>query len=405
MRTRGKHLADTLAELPGGTVLRSGNVAKPIVRGQHGPRLLILYDGVRHEGQDWGLGHGTDIDAFSAGSLEVVKGSAGVRYGPDAIAGVLLVKPPELLNEPGIRVETQTVGALNGKRGVMAARVEGNHSTLPELSWRVDGNYSRGAGLQAPNYPLDNTGIEEYNAGTVLAYEGDCWNLKLSFHRKSETSGVCRCVRKETTADFDAQVLSDTPPYVELYQADYEIDRPYHSVTHDTLIARGQVELGDAGDLEVTYAFQLNDRKEFEIVRVETSFAQHNFTLRSHTADVVFRHTPIELSDAIDLEGMIGVSGMLQENVYRGWPLLSDYRGFVGGIFAIEQWSLTALKLRPEHDSTIQLGTLTCPRKRIKASPEKSVLIQKRASLVKISPNAIARSTPRPFPRRTGSPG
>ena len=32
------------------------------------------------------MNHGVEIDPFSAGSIEVVKGSAGVRYGPDAIA-------------------------------------------------------------------------------------------------------------------------------------------------------------------------------------------------------------------------------------------------------------------------------------------------------------------------------
>lgn len=338
VRMRGKNLADTLADLPGVTVLRSGNAAKPIVRGQHGPRLLMLFDGVRHEGQDWGLGHGTEIDPFAAGSLEVIKGSAGVRYGPDAIAGVLLVKPPDMLKEPGIRLEAQTVGALNGRRGTMAARVDGNPENLNRLSWRLDGSYSRGAGLETPTYPLDNTGIEEWNVGGAVEYEGDCWSLKLSYHRKADKGGVCSCVRKETTADFDAQVLLDEPIYVDLYRADYEIERPYQGVTHDIAIARGQLEIGELGELEVTYAFQLNDRKEYEIVRVETDYAQHNFTLRTHTADVLFNQAPVDISEGIKLEGLVGVSGILQENVYRGWPLLSDYRAFGGGIFALERF-------------------------------------------------------------------
>ena len=55
-----------------------------------------------------------------------------------------------MLDEPGIRAETLSVGALNGKRGTMAGRLEGNHEILPGLSWRIDGNYSRGAGLETP---------------------------------------------------------------------------------------------------------------------------------------------------------------------------------------------------------------------------------------------------------------
>ncbi len=336
-QTRGKNLADTLAALPGVTVLRSGNAAKPIVRGQHGSRVLMLFDGVRHEGQDWGLQHGPEIDPFAAGAMHVVKGSAGVRYGPDAIAGVLLVEPPKLLTQPGLRLETQTVGALNGRRGTFAARLDGNPSSLPELSWRLDGNYSRGAALETPTYPLDNTGIQEWNVGGTVEYRGDCWSAKISYRRNDNISGACLCVRKETTEDFDAQVLLDKPAYSELYRVDYEVERPYYSVTHDIVLARGEVELGDVGELETTYAFQRNKRSEFEIVRVESDRGQHNFTLRTHTVDVLFRRNSPSLGNQLELEGLLGFSGMLQENVYRGWPLLSDYRAFGGGIFALER--------------------------------------------------------------------
>ena len=211
-----------------------------------------------------------------------------------------------MLDEPGIRAETLSVGALNGKRGTMAGRLEGNHEILPGLSWRIDGNYSRGAGLETPTYPLDNTGIEEWNSGAAMTYEGDCWSLDLSYHRKSEISGVCLCVRKETTADFDAQVVSNTPPNVELYEADYEIDRPYHGVIHDIAIARGEIDLDSLGTLEMTYGFQRNDRKEYEIIRSESSVAQHNFILRTHTGDVSFKHEPIALSTDMTLEGLSG---------------------------------------------------------------------------------------------------
>ncbi|MGB0591783.1 MAG: TonB-dependent receptor [Myxococcota bacterium] len=337
LRTRGKSLADALAALPGVTVLRNGMAAKPVVRGQYGARVLKLYDGVRHEGQDWGLDHSPEIDPFAAGAMRVVKGAAGVRYGPDAIAGVLLIEPPLLLEEPGFRIHSELVGALNGKRGTVAARVDGNHAELSGLSWRVDGNYSRGAGLMTPLYPLDNTGIEEWNVGAMVSYRGDCWDAKVSYRRHARRNGICLCVRNETTADFEAQLLRDTPLNSELYLADYEIERPFQMVTHDVVLARARVEFEDIGELEGTYAFQLNDREEFDIVRTQTSNAQFIFTLRSHTADILFRHAPTSLGEGLRLEGLGGVSGILQENVYRGVPLLSDYRAFGVGVFALER--------------------------------------------------------------------
>ena len=297
-----------------------------MVRGQYGSRLLKLYDGVRHEGQDWGLDHGPEIDPFAAGSMRVIKGSAGVRYGPDAIAGVLLVDPPKLLKEPGLSIHTHTVGALNGKRGTLAGRLDGNLAILPRLSWRIDGNYSRGAGLETPNYPLDNTGIEENNIGGIVEYEGPCWKAKISYRRNEKRSGVCLCVRNESTSDFETTLLRDRPVNSELYEADYPIERPYHWVIHDTVLARLELEFTGIGDLEATYAYQVNDRKEYDIIRGESSRAQYNFTLRSYTADLVFRRTPDELGDDVRLQGMMGVSGMLQDNFYTGVPLLSNCR-------------------------------------------------------------------------------
>ena len=345
LRTRGENLADALANLPGVTVLRNGTTAKPVVRGQYGARVLKLFDGVRHEGQDWALDHGPEIDPFAAGAMRAVKGAAGVRYGPDAMAGVLLIEPQKLLKEPGLLLHTQAVGALNGKRGTFAARLDGNHEELPGLSWRVDGNYSRGSGLMTPNYPLDNTGVEEWNAGAVFEYQGDCWSAKVSYRRNSKRNGVCLCVRNETNADFDAQVLRDTPKNSEFYKADYPIERPLQQVTHDIALARARVDLEGVGVLEATYAYQLNDRQEFDIVRVETERAQYNFELHSHTLDVTLKHKPATLGGMGRLEGLMGLSGMFQDNVYRGWQLLSDYRALSGGIFALERLVLGNVEL------------------------------------------------------------
>ena len=337
LRTRGENLADALANLPGVTVLRNGTTAKPVIRGQYGSRVLKLYDGVRHEGQDWGLDHGPEIDPFAAGSMRVVKGSAGVRYGPDAIAGVLLIDPPTLLKEPGLRIYTQTIGALNGKRGTVAGRVDGRHEIIPGLSWRIDGNLSRGAGLMTPDYPLDNTGVDEQNIGGVVEYEGDCWSTKVSVRRNDRRAGACLCVRNEATSDFEATLVRRRPLNYELYQADYDIERPYQHVVHDIMLTRTRVDLQGVGTFETTYAYQVNDRREYDIIRFESPIAQYNFLLRSHTADASFQHAPMSIGRDLRLEGLVGLSGMHQENSYDGRPFLSDYLSLSGGVFALER--------------------------------------------------------------------
>ena len=90
-RAAGEGLAEAVSQVPGVTLSQgTADAAKPILRGQSERRLLLLYDGARHESQKWGPDHAPEIDPFSAGSISVIKGAAGVRYGPDAIGGVLL---------------------------------------------------------------------------------------------------------------------------------------------------------------------------------------------------------------------------------------------------------------------------------------------------------------------------
>ena len=86
-RQRGAGLADTISGMAGVSTLRgtAGGMAKPVIRGQVGRRNLIVFDGVRHEGQKWGIDHAPEIDPYAAGRITVIKGSATTRYGPDAI--------------------------------------------------------------------------------------------------------------------------------------------------------------------------------------------------------------------------------------------------------------------------------------------------------------------------------
>jgi iron complex outermembrane receptor protein len=84
--TRGNSLAESLKGVTGVSTLQTGSsIAKPVIHGLHSNRVLIINNGVRQEGQQWGSEHAPEIDPFVAKRLSVVKGAAGVRYGSDAL--------------------------------------------------------------------------------------------------------------------------------------------------------------------------------------------------------------------------------------------------------------------------------------------------------------------------------
>ena len=169
--TRGLSLGDALKRLPGITTLNTGNsIAKPMIHGLHSNRILILNNGIRLEGQQWGSEHAPEIDAFSAGKLKVVKGAAAVRYGPDALGGVILVEQPEWRDAAGTTQDYNFGGCTNGGMGFISGRVEQKLKRLSAFTWRAQGSAKIAGNVRIPGYFLQNTGMQENNFSLAAAW-------------------------------------------------------------------------------------------------------------------------------------------------------------------------------------------------------------------------------------------
>jgi iron complex outermembrane recepter protein len=348
-RTRGQGLAAAMADVPGVAELRSATgMAKPIIRGQFGRRLLLLVDGVRHRAQEWGLDHAPEVDPFIADRIRVVRGAGGVRYGSDAIGGVVLVDPPQLRREPGYGGELHLIGMSNGLGGTAAGRLQGVHASAPALSLQVEGSAKRVQAARTPDYALQNTGLFEWNAGATVGYRGRTTEYKLSYRRYQAKLGVCACLRIDSRENFLASIERGEPLGASAYEARFAIDRPYQEVTHDLALGRARWERDHVGTFIGTYAFQHDLRREYDVVRQSITGAQFNFRLLTNELEGVFEHNPLHLSEHWHLRGAAGITGLAQIHHYGGLQLVPDYRAFGGGVFASER--LTG------HDTDVELG-------------------------------------------------
>ncbi len=99
----GMHVSELLTKIPGVYMSSLGNgIAKPVIRGMQGMRVVTLVNGLRLEGQQWGGDHGMGIGELALGSVEVIKGPASVLYGADALGGVIY-----LVDEPFAQLGSQ----------------------------------------------------------------------------------------------------------------------------------------------------------------------------------------------------------------------------------------------------------------------------------------------------------
>ncbi len=336
-RTRGQDLAEAIESVSGVTVARgSADTTKPIIRGQSERRLLVFEAGVRHESQKWGADHATEIDPFAAGRISVIKGAASVRYGPDAIGGVVLVEPPRLLTTPGVDGVVQFVGVANGLRPAGAARLDFAPAKLPGFVVRVEGNYARGSSIRTPRYVLGNTASQIWNAGATLHYHRGPVHLTLSYNHYDLRAGIFYGMTSSTPASFFAGLENDIPIGAENWRVRSVIDRPRQQVTHDKIMARAEFFLARAGTLRLTYALQLNHRAEFEQVRGSVQGPQYDFALETHSLDLTFDHSTAVVGEA-RFRGGLGVALNTQDNVYNGLPLIPNHRALTLGVFGYER--------------------------------------------------------------------
>src|SRR5688500_11682563 len=145
-KIKGLVISEALSKINGVTLLQTGStISKPVIHGLHSNRVLTINNGVRQEGQQWGNEHAPEIDPFIANRLTVIKGVDELRYGSDAIGGVILVEPRALRTTPGHNAESNAVYFTNNRQYVASAIFEQQLKKLPPLTYRLQGSFRKGA--------------------------------------------------------------------------------------------------------------------------------------------------------------------------------------------------------------------------------------------------------------------
>lgn len=322
-------LAGSVAGLS--TISTGQNIVKPIIHGLHSNRVLIINNGVRHEFQNWGAEHAPEIDPSLAGSLDVVKGAATVRYGPDALGGVILIDPPKLELSSGFKGSMETTGQSNGRsgEGVLAL----SHG-WKNLVLAAQGSAVRQGDLHAPGYQLTNTGKQESSASGAFRYHSNRFDLEGYYSFFYQNLGILRASVNGNLEDMEQAMQSPVPPYTRSFS--YKINTPRQEVSHHLMKLRGSYVLDDQ-DFSFQYAYQLNHRREFDVRRgTNNEIPSINLELASQSFDFDWNHPNLG-----PLEGSLGFQWLYQDNDNipgtNTVPFVPNYNNTRVGIFAIER--------------------------------------------------------------------
>jgi iron complex outermembrane recepter protein len=332
-QTRGQTLGEALTKITGVTMLQTGaSIVKPVIRGLHSNRVLVINNGVRQEGQQWGSEHAPEIDPFVAKRLTVVKGAAGVRYGSDAVGGVVLIEPDELPTQAPIKGELNLVGFSNGRQGVASALLQGGASKWQGFGWRVQGTLKNGGNVATPRYYLANTGLREQNFSVATGYRNARRGAEVFFSQFNTSLGIFAGAHIGNVSDLLA-VLENGEPFIKanFYR---QIERPYQAISHNLLKIKAFHTFNNQR-LTLTFGRQYNRRAEYDLHGPQAATSPGLlFRITTFTNDLIYEHKPI----AGKITGQIGLSGLYQYNFSDGRPLSPDFEQANLGLFVIERY-------------------------------------------------------------------
>lgn len=332
---QGTTLADNLTRIPGVTTLNTGaSIAKPVINGMYGNRVVTVNNGIRQEGQQWGSEHAPEIDPNLAASLKVIRGAAGLRYGPDAIGGVVIVSPDMLKYHHPASGWVKMTGNTNGWGSGIATQFSGNLFKSHNFAYRVNGSARINGTQAAPDYLIRNTAMNEYSYSAALGYKGNRFEVEGFYSQFSTNLGIFTGSHIGNLTDLQAAFAAKVPKDSGVFT--YQLDKPMQRIVHHLSKLTAQYRWNEKSVSRLTYGYQLNWRREYDLHKAyNDSLAALNkpafeLNLWTNTLDLntMVRHTRFVKSE-------FGFSGLEQSNAYDGRYFIPNFRKWQYGIYYI----------------------------------------------------------------------
>ena len=335
-RNSTENLGNVLSGISGVSALKTGNnIAKPIIHGLYGSRISIINNGVKMAEQEWGVEHAPNVDITHFEHIDVIKGASALKYGSDAIGGVVLLVPETFKKIDTLKGSANVSGISNG-RGI---GVDLNVVKTWENGWAVkaNGGYKKLGDLETPDYLLMNTGMNFSSFGFTVQNNSFLQGISADYSMTDQEIGIFRGSHIGNLEDFYTVLNSDLPIYTRDFS--YSIDNPKQQIQHHLAKISAYKRFKDLGKFSVDYSFQYNHRKEYDLRRGELSeipsLDLELFTNNLNITNLIERKN-WNLETGIDLTYQYNYS--TPETMAR--RLVPNYTKYSGGMYSVLKYKI-----------------------------------------------------------------
>ncbi|MBQ1669819.1 MAG: TonB-dependent receptor [Prevotella sp.] len=316
------NIIDAISHQPGISQLTTGgSISKPIIRGLGYNRVVVMSEGVRQEGQQWGDEHGVEVDGSSINSVEILKGPASLMYGSDAMAGVVILHPQATLPEGEMKANVSTEYQTNNGLFAYNLSMAGNQKGFvwnARFSDKMAHAYKNKYDGYVPGSQFRE------RAGRLMLGVNKSWgHSRLTWTSYHLTPGIVEGERDPETGELVCNTDNVKT---------YSKALPFQEVKHYKLVWDNSLNLS-TGYLKAIIGYQQNRRKEYE-----ESEDEYELFFKLHTLTYDLRYVTNQWNG---WKLSTGIGGMYQKSGNEGEEyLIPDYRLFDFGIYATATKSL-----------------------------------------------------------------
>lgn len=333
LQTPSTNIIDALSKQAGISQVGTGPaISKPVIRGLGFNRVVVINDGIRQEGQQWGEEHGIEIDESSVNRVEILKGPASLMYGSDALAGVINIISNVPVAEGTVKGNVLGNYQTNNHLYTTHAGIGGNQNGF---GWNAYGSL-RSAGDYKNEYDgkVLNSPFNEKNYGAFVGLNKSWGYSRLLWNSFNQDLGVIEGERDELTGKF--LVFAGTPEERIAIENDLQSRKPlppFQKVNHNKFILDNNFNI-DNSRLKIILGYQDNKRKEFaEVEEQQQNNPELFFDLKTTIYNVHW-----VLPEKNKWRTTIGFNGLSQHNENRGKEeIIPDYRFSDAGLFIYSQ--------------------------------------------------------------------
>ena len=182
-------MVGSITDLAGVDVLSSGvGIQKGVVRGLSGMRVVTYLNGMKINNQQWANDHGIGFTDLGLGDVELIKGASALKYGGEAIGGLLYFKDSPFIS--GNKLKGFVATKFNNSSYLSSSQF-GLQWNKNKFHFNVYAQYSLSSDYRLPNNDyLFNSRFTQNALKFSIAYRDKKWQNIFRYQIHNEETGL-----------------------------------------------------------------------------------------------------------------------------------------------------------------------------------------------------------------------